>query len=217
MPSVPVSTSKIPSDIDPKTTSPGLLVQRLISRGVVPHAVIDYPRLDSAGLAISKIHVRLLTVGEQDLALANARLYVERLLASGKKDSGGLDWRPEELEHNARVAEILAVACREPDDPEKQFFVHGTYDVREHCTPEELGILANVYASLASQRLRLGNLTDDDMEKFLRAIEEGAMQHPFSFCSREDLETLLAFAAKRLAAAGVFSTGPNPTSSSSLA
>ena len=104
----------------PKEGAAGELVQRLISRGVLPHSVVDYPRYDDTGLSVAKVHVRLLTVTEQDKALANARLYVERLLASSKKDQA-LDWRPDELEHNARITEVLATACREPDDPSKPF------------------------------------------------------------------------------------------------
>jgi len=202
--------SKIPADIDPRHVAPGVLVQRLISRGKLRHAVADYPRYDDAGLPVAKVYVRLLTVAEQDLALANARLYVERLLASSKKDQA-LDWRPEELEHNARITEILAVACREPDDPDKPFFPHGVHEMREHCTPEELGGLANVYAKIAAQHPRLGDLTDGEIETFLRAVKEGTLEHPFSFCSREQLETLLDFCVRRLDETGALSTGLPPT------
>ena len=96
------SKSAIPSDIDPRKVAAGELVQRLISRGVLPHSVVDYPRYDDTGYPWPRIHVRLLTVTEQDKTLANARLYVERLLASNRKDQA-LDWRPDELEHNARI------------------------------------------------------------------------------------------------------------------
>lgn len=205
--------SPFPADLDPRTTPPGLLVQRLILEGRLPFAEVFYPRLNAQDQPICKVYVRLLTAGEQDRALANARLHVERLLAGGKKEQA-LDWRPEELEHNARVTEFLAIACRDPADPAKPFFEHGVIDVREYCTSEELGVLANVYAGLNSKRPHLGNLTDADMEAFLRAVEVGAIEHPFSLCSREDLETLLAFAVRSWGGKGATSTGPQPTSSS---
>lgn len=201
------AASRIPADIDPRTTPPGVLVQRLISRGVLPHAVVDYPRYDDVKQPVAKVHIRILTVAEQDQCLANARLYVERLLASGKKDQA-LDWRPEELEHNARITEILAVACREPDEPEKPFFTHGVTDVRQHCTAEELGVLANVYASLVHRNPRLGDMTDEDIEAFLRVVKEGTLEHPFSFCSREQLEILCAYCVKSWDAPAPSSTGP---------
>ena len=203
---LPSKPSVIPDDIDPRKTEPGLLVQRLISRGVLPHSVVDFPRLDDTGQPVARVHVRLLTVSEQDKALANARLYVERLLASGKKDQS-LDWRPEELEHNARITELLATACREPSDPSKMFFT-GAWELREHCTPKEIGILSNVYAKLADHNPRLGDMTDEDIEAFLRVLKEGTLQDPFSYCSRDQLETLLIFCVKCLDAPAAPSTGP---------
>lgn len=191
----PPKNPAIPADIDPRTTPPGLLVQRLISRGVLPHVVLDYPRFDDLRQPVARVHIRLLTVAEQDRALADARLYIERLLAHSKKD-GAVDWRPDELEHNARVTEILAMACREPDDPSKPFFPHGVIEIREHCTPTEIGILINAYAKLASHNPRLGDMTDEDIEAFLRVVKEGTLQDPFSFCSRDQLETLITFCVK---------------------
>jgi hypothetical protein len=202
--------SKIPDDIHPRKVPPGTLVQRLISRGSLPHAVVDYPRLDDAGLPVAKVHVRLLTIAEQDMALANARLYVERLLATSRKDQA-LDWRPEELEHNARITEMLAVACREPDDPSKPFFSSGPMEIREHTTPEEIGILANVYVKLANRNPRLGDMTDEEIEAFLRVVKEGTLEHPFSYCSREALEILITYCVRSWAAPEASSTGPTPT------
>lgn len=202
------SAPKIPADLDPKKHPPSVVLQRLISRGILPHAVVPYPRFDDLGQPVVKVHIRLLTVGEQDLALANARQYVDRLVSNKTENAS----KAEELEHNARITELLAVACREPDDPEKPFFPHGPMDVRESATAEEIGVLANVYAKLMTERLYLNELTEEQMESMLRAVAEGSLQYPFSFCSREALEMLLSFAAKRLAEAGAFSTGPSPTS-----
>ena len=209
LPPKTASKSPVPPGLDPSKNTPSQLVQHLINRGRLPHAVVDYPRFDDAGLPVVKVHIRLLTLKEQDLALANARAYVNRL--TGKQQEG--EGRAEELEHNARVAEILAVACREPDDPSIPFFRHGVIDTREHCTAEELGILANVYATLASERL-FNQMNEAEMNAMLRAVAEGALSYPFSFCSREQLEILLGFAARSLDAMGAFQTGQSPTSSS---
>lgn len=208
LPTLKSTESKIPADLDPKTHPPSVVLQRLILRGKLPHAVVPYPRFDELGQPIVQVHVRLLTVGEQDLALAEARRYVDRLVSNKAENAS----RAEELEHNARITELLAVACREPDDPSKPFFRYGVMDVREHCTAEEIGVLANVYAKLMTERLYLNELSENEMESMLRAVAEGTLQYPFSFCSREALEMLLSFAAKRLVEAGAFSTGPSPTS-----
>lgn len=210
LPPKPASKNPIPPGLDPSKNTPSQLVQHLISRGRLPHAVVDYPRFDEAGVPVVQVHIRLLTLKEQDLALANARAYVNRLTRVQAEGEA----RAEELEHNARIAEILAIACREPDDPSKPFFAYGVVDTREHCTAEELGILANVYATLASERLYLNQMNETEMNAILKAVAEGALSYPFSFCSREQLEILLGFAARSLDAMGAFSTGQNPTSSS---
>ena len=130
---LPSKPSAIPSDIDPLKVPPGNWSSVSSAAAYSRTPSWDYPRYDDTGLSVAKVHVRLLTVTEQDKALANARLYVERLLASSKKDQA-LDWRPDELEHNARITEVLATACREPDDPSKPFFPGGVLEMREHCT-----------------------------------------------------------------------------------
>jgi hypothetical protein len=158
--------------------------------------------------------LRLLTVREEDLALANARRYVAQQLQAKADD---LPWRPDELEHNSRVTELLAVACRDPDDPSKPFFGLGVVEARQHCTAEELGVLAAHYAKLKTQtHPNLRDLSEEEMDAWLKTIAEGWVQNPFAyFSSREQLETLLEYAAKCLAEKDALLIGQSPTPSSS--
>jgi hypothetical protein len=93
----------------PSDVPASLVVRELISRGKPPSVVIDFPMFDDAGKPIAKVRIRLLTDSEQTMALANARAEVARLVKDASRD---LPWRPEEMEHNTRATEILAVACR---------------------------------------------------------------------------------------------------------
>ena len=92
----------------PRDVPPSELVRRLIDRGRPQSALVDYPRFDEAGKVICQVRLRALTEGELENALANARRETARLLRSAGDE--GLGWRPEELEHNARATEILAIA-----------------------------------------------------------------------------------------------------------
>lgn len=200
-----------PEFAPPKDVPPSALVSLLISRGRPPFLVVDFPRFDAAGEPICKVMVRLLTVREEDLCLANARKYVAESLQTKADD---LPWRPEELEHNARITEILAIACRDAEDPEKAFFGYGVTEARRYFTAEELGVLALTYAKLKSQtHPRLKEMSIEEMNAWLATLAEGWQQNPFAYLSREQLETLCEYAATCLAERETPLTGPTPTSS----
>lgn len=186
----------------------GRLMAQVISRGRVPFATVDFPRYDEAGIAAAQVYLRPLTQAEQDLARANAAQYVATCLA-GKQKS---EWRPEELEDNSVCAEMLAVACRDPEDPSKPFFEYGALETRE-CTTDELAMLFNAYNAIRERSYpSLRNLTEEEMWQWVRVLEEDALQFPFSRISRAKLEAFCVWAAKSLA---LVLSAPGSTSSSS--
>lgn len=181
----------------PKERRVGELMQRIISRGVLPHATVDYPRYDDAGLAVTKVYLRPLTQFELDGARANARAYVARILNEPKDRP--VHWKPEELEDNATAAEILAVSCRHPDDPAQPFFPYGAMETRE-CTTEELAILFNHYNVIREKSYpTFRDMTEADFAAWLKALEEDAESFPFSLISRSRLEAFCVWAARYLA------------------
>lgn len=197
----------------PKDLTPSQIVADLLARGRPPFMLVNFPRFDESGEPICKVHLRLLTLHEEDVALGRARKYVRSLLQEKVDD---LPWRPEELEHNARVVEILAVACREPGDPEKPLFRHGAPEARRYFTSDEIGVLANHYATLKLRtHPRLSEMTDTEMDEWIRVIAQGWAQNPFAYFSREQLETLCGYAARCLAAREAQPTGQSQTPSSS--
>lgn len=166
---------------------------QIISRGRLPHATVDYPRMDEAGLPVAKVYLRPLTQIELDMARANARAYVAKVLGDQK---GSVPWKPEELEDNATAAEILAVACRHPDDPEQPFFTYGAAETRM-CTTEELAILFNHYNVIRERSYpTFREMSDTEAMAWLKALEEDAESFPFSLTSRSRLEAFCVWAAK---------------------
>lgn len=200
----------------PRDVPPSELVRRLIDQGRPKSALVDYPRFDESGKVVCQVRLRALTEGELESALANARRETARLLASIGQDD--LQWRPEELEHNTRCAEILAVACRHPEPgpggEDRPFFEHGVLEVRQYCTPQELGVLMNAYASLVDKtHPNLSDLSEAEMRSWIDVIAKGVLANPFDYFSRARLEILCEYCARCLAEQDQPATGPNPTSS----
>lgn len=180
----------------PKTLKASALVAKLLAEGAVPNATIDFPRRRPGGEPICKVYVRLLDQVEEDLCLANAAQYTDRMLKDGKN----LPWKAEELEHNARCSEILAVACRNPDDPERPFFEFGVAETRLFTT-DELSQIMLVYMSLKEEAWpALRSMASEEFEAWVTTIAEGSLAYPFSQFSRAKLETFADSCAKSLVA-----------------
>lgn len=177
----------------PKDRRLGETMARIVSRGILPHATVDFPRWDDLGQPVARVYLRPLTQAELDMARANARAYVQRVLGN---DKTAATWRPEELEDNATAAEILAVACRNVDDPSKPFFEHGAMETRE-CTTEELAMLFNSYNEIREKSYpTFREMTDVEAAAWLKALEEDAEAFPFSRISRAKLEAFCVWASK---------------------
>lgn len=194
----------------PKGVKLGRLMTAIRSRGRIPNATVDFPSLTDTGEAAGRVYIRPLTQRELDCARANAYGYVADVLA-GKNES---KWKPEELEDNATCAEILAIACRDPEDPTKPFFEFGVLETRE-CTTEELAMLFMSYNAIKEQSYpTLASLTEEEMWEWTRALEEGADAFPFSRLSRARLEAYCVWAARWLVSLVRLSTGTTSSSSS---
>lgn len=177
----------------PKERRVGALMQQIISRGRLPHATVDFPRYDDLGQAVARVYLRPLTQYELDVCRANARAYVHGLLRDG---SGNATWKPEELEDNATAAEILAVACRDPEDPGKPFFQYGVVETRE-CTTEELSMLFRDYNIIREKSYpTFREMTDAEALGWLKALEEDAEAFPFSRVSRSMLEAFCVWVSR---------------------
>lgn len=187
--------------------SPSAFIASLLAKAELPSTVIPFPVRDALGQPIAEVRIRLLNQAEEDLAYANARAYVGRIT----RGEENVEWKPEEIEHNARASEILATACRKVDDG-SLFFEHGVIDTR--CFPTDvLGQLLLVYGSLKEDCFpALKTLDEKEIDSLIALIAEGALDYPFSLFSRTKLETFCGSLVKRLVA--IEETSPSETDSS---
>lgn len=180
----------------PKERKIGRLLGQILARGKIPNATVDFPRYDDLGKPVAQVYLRPLTQYEQDLCRANAALYVQRVLGDQKLEAR---WRPEELEDNATIAEVLAVACRDPENPDKPFFEYGVIETRE-CTTDELAMLFASYNKIREKSYpTFREMSEEEMLAWVRVLEEDAEAFPFSRVSRSKLEAFCVWAAKSLA------------------
>lgn len=190
--------------------APSELVGLLITRGRMPRATVPFPRYDEQGQVITNVTVRLLNQAEEDAACANASLYAARMMSQGNQTP----WKEEDLVHNARAAEILAVACRHPDDPTRPFFEHGPAETRLFLT-DELGQLMLTYAELKENAYKgLRDMSKAEMDAWVKKLAEGALSYPFVSFSRAKLEELCVLLAMALEERRDSSSTPTSSSTS---
>ncbi len=171
--------------------------QNIINRGKLPFERVPFPRYDDEGKPVEYVRIRVLSQFELDNARANAAAYVAECL-DGKRKAA---WRPEELEDNAVLAEIMAVACRDPDDPEQKFFPYGVIEARQ-CSSDELAMLFRCYNDIREKAYpTLSELTEAQMEALLSAMVEDADKVPFWQISPSRLAAFSVWAATSLASA----------------
>ena len=177
--------------IEEAKKSPSAFVASLLAEAVMPSTEMDFPLQNKDGKPVARVKLVLLAQGEEDLAFANARKYVGRV-TSGEEN---VDWKPEEIEHNARASEILAIACRKVDG--SAFFEHGVIDTR--CFPTDvLGPLMLAYANLKEDAWpALKTIDDREVDALITIIAEGALDYPFALFSRTKLETFCDLLVKR--------------------
>jgi hypothetical protein len=197
----------------PKDLRVGETMARIITRGRIPWATVDFPRYDENNEPVAKVYLRPLTQAEQDEARANAALYLQQAFDKRRTDAR---WKPEELEDNAVIAEILAIACREVSDPEKPFFPYGVAETRQ-CTTDELAMLFQSYNAVREKAYpTLRDMTEAEMYAWVRVLEEDAEQFPFTRISRSKLEAFCVWAAKSLVSLAQQHDGMTSTSSPAL-
>ena len=196
----------------PADRTPSELVQRLIARGRVPTVTIDFPRDDrDTGEPIQKVMLRVLTLREETAALAAGRRHAASELRQRTSEE-----QPEDITHNACIAEILAMACRDPEDPAKTFFRYGADEIRDHLTAEETGALARAYARLRLDAgPRLEELSEENLERWIETVSEGVLRDPFSRWSHEKLGVLTEYCVMSLVALRRQVSGQAATPSSS--
>jgi hypothetical protein len=173
---------------------PSALVARILAEGRPPFRVIDFPRYDHTGESIGKVHIRLLDISEERIALANGRDGCARLTERHPDYKSDLT----DLEHNERMTEIMAVACRNPDNPELPFFEGGVEELRMF-TSDEIGALAAVYARMKDENPRVAEMAAKDVDELCLVMDKELDSFPFSAWPHAVVSRLLESCMRRLA------------------
>ena len=188
----------------------GRTVAEILTRGRPPFVVIDFPRYDATGEPIARVHMRLLTIAEEQLALAQARTNCARLTKDASEYKSDLT----DLEHNERMAEIIAIAARRDDDPSQAFFEAGRLEV-DQFTSDEIGVLVAAYARLKDENPRVDQLSQADFEEAIKVLEKGLESFPFSSWPRLMLDRFTERCVRFLASGQSLNTSTTNGSSPS--
>lgn len=177
-----------------KKKPPSAIVARILTEGRPPFKVIDFPRLNSEGEPIAKVMIRLLDLNEERIALAAGRENCAKLTEKNPDYKSDLN----DLEHNERMTEIVAIAARNPDEPELPFFEGGVEELRMFSS-DEIGVLAEVYARLKQENPRVEAMSSKDVDELTLIIEKDLDNYPFSSWPQAAVIRLLESCIRRLA------------------
>lgn len=158
---------------------------RALSDVEPPNEVVPFPRLGADGKPVFDFRMRVLTQREIDSATLNAERYAARLLKEdyglGREDVR--DMRKEawqEIFDNARLVELLFVACRDMDDVRRPLF-DTPATMRRLLTADELAALFHTYTTLQFRFGPQWRLLDDaEVESWISRLEEGADFYPLA-------------------------------------
>ncbi len=194
----------------PTDISPNELFQ-LLKQRPRPSEVVAFPALDKPDKK-GQIRIQVLTKDQHDKARLVAR---KRLKADAQRYGVSLDPRDENseavrnVESDLAACEVLAMACRTvkalpgqgEDDPSTQFggvFTDGT-EVGSTLTADEVAYLFSAY-SIVQHKMgpHEAICTDEDIDKWIRRLVEGADTLPFLLLSSPQWAELLTKFAERL-------------------
>lgn len=163
-----------------------------------PCRVVDFPRKDpTTGEPIGKVALWVLSIGEIIAAKADAATYARQLI----KEKVSRDEYVEGYQQvwdDASAVEVLWRAARRPEDTRHPAFPTPSA-ARQRLTSDELAVLMNQYAQVQHELGPIvANMTEPEMEAWLKRLEEGGSADPLAFCSSEQLRALVMYSAFRL-------------------
>jgi len=177
----------------------GVLVQKL-KQASPPSELLPFPRTGDDGLPLFEYRLRILTQAEIDGATANAERYAKEVLRGEARGEGVSDIRAEawaEVFANAKIVELLYLACREADGGRPLFA--GPSRIRKLLSQDEIAALFDAYQAL---QFRFGPLwrmlTDDDVEDWVSRLTGGMQSYPLSHLPPGALVQLVLSLAFRL-------------------
>lgn len=178
----------MPQHTPPKGVESSALWQKLSERPR-PSTVVPFPAPpgeESAG----ELRLVVLTESEMAQVRANADAFAKEALRGDVKP-GDLGY--EDLYENEKAVQLVALAARDTSDP-KLFAFPSAKAARQKLTTDEIGQLAAAYTEFRLERGPfVSELTEPELEAWLKVLEEGASRVPFSRLRTEALIDLVMF------------------------
>jgi len=201
----------VASNLPPKGTDAGALWTTLTA----------LPRPTSAPFEVqlrgSTQHVvfRVLTASELASVRATADKAAREFLAniSGATEPGGLAY--EESYEQEKACALLALACRQAEDPRFGAFPSAK-QARQELTDDEISVLLVGYAKFRRESgPMLAELTREEMDAWVKLLEQGASRLPLARLSGEALSDLVMYlvSLRRSSPTGTSSAGSPPDGS----
>ncbi len=164
-----------------------------------PHKLVDIPRcFPGTDTPVGQVAMWPLTQEEQMAVNAEADRFTKKLLQDPqKRDEANLGYQ--HTFANEVALQILSRVCRDANDLKKPAFP-SPKQMREHLTADEVGVMFSQYLVI---QLELGpivaNISDDEMEAWIKRIASGGSAFPFASLSWETQQRLVLGMACRLA------------------
>jgi hypothetical protein len=167
-----------------------------------PHRVVDLPRVfPGTGKSVGQVAIWPLTQEEQMICTAEADRFVKQVMKEAqKKDEENLGYR--HMFSNENAVQILFRACRDASNPPESLKLNAfpsTKGMRHELTADEISTLFEMYITV---QLEVGPIvayqTADEMEAWIRRIEEGGSTLPFDLLAPLAQKRLLTFMASQL-------------------
>ena len=165
-----------------------------------PWKVVDFPRLDPITKKHhGKVAIWVLSQQEQHAATAEAERVVSTLLKDQSRKKTDENTGYDIMFNNEATVQVLARACRDPENIKRPAFPSAKLMSKEFST-QEIGALMSAYIQVQAELGPIvANMSPEEMTAWLDRIAESAgATVPLYFLSPEMKNELLIFSASRL-------------------
>ena len=156
---------------------------------------------------VGELVFRVLTAGELSQVRSKANAETKKTLDDPDAKAGNLAY--EEEYEQQKAYQLLALAARQPDDPQFPTFPRPA-DVRTALTDDEISVGLVAYAQFRRESGPIiAELTPEEMEAWIKLLQEGGSRFPLARCSGEALIDLIMCLVSKLptSATGTSSAG----------
>lgn len=186
------------TDLGPPKDVPASELWARITAMPRPHRLVDFPRIDPATKeSVGQIAMWPLTQEEQMVASAEAEKFARKAMKELSEEKLRESFGYETIYSNEASIQVLFRACRRPDNLTWPAFTNPK-DMRQKLTADEVGALFRHYLTV---QIELGpivvHLSQDEMEAWIKRLEEGGSVYPFDLLGSETRIALLRFMVHR--------------------